>query len=146
MEKAIFNKRGTRQIINSGWKEFDKQTNCISTGNVISNTQYSSFVRPWKDTKCNGHDFPEGQLMNFDLQFFSGIPQSIDEYLRDEKREDSVILYKFSTYKDGRNNPFCWVLTDRNYKLIKYRVIVGYGENSTKRFSAANEVMKYITA
>lgn len=146
MEKPIFNKRGTRQIINSKWKEFDNQTNLISTGNVISNTQYSSFIRPWKERKCNGCDFPEGQLMNFDLKFFSNIPQAIEDYLRDKNREDNAILYRFSICRDEQCYPFCWIVTDSNNKLIMRRVIAEYGESRAKRISAANEVMKYIIA
>ena len=34
MKEAKFNKTGTRQLVDTGWKTFDRQTNCISTGNV----------------------------------------------------------------------------------------------------------------
>lgn len=39
-----WNKSGMKMIIESGFKEFDKQTNLITSGNCISNTQYSNHI------------------------------------------------------------------------------------------------------
>ena len=147
MKKAIFNKRGTRQLIDSGWKEFDKQTNLITTGNAVLNTQHSSFIRPWSETECNGHTFPEGALMRSDLSTFRSVPLSILEIIEDKNRRDGVILYEFWTYdlKTARCKTFCWVVTDRNHKLLQKRIIVEYGTNRMKRISATEEILKYIT-
>lgn len=137
-----------KQIIDSGWKEFDMQTNCITTGNAYCNTQISSFIRPFNEMECNGYSFNKGHLMNFDLQQFQkfGIPENIRKILRNPEREDSVILYMFFVINKGRVNPFCWVVTDRNYKLIDTRLVVGYGQNFMKRVSAEREILSYITA
>ena len=99
MKEAIYNKRGTKQLINSGWKLFDKQTNCISIGNCYCNTQMSSFIRPYNETMCNGFIREKGHLMNWDLQQYSSfhIPANLEKIIRDKERQDSVILYMFFT-------------------------------------------------
>lgn len=146
MRKAIYDKTGMKQIINSGWKEFDNQTNCISTGNVISNTQYSSFIRPFRETECNGRTNPCGHLMNFDLAPFRNyyIPEKIKSILLDKERKDSVILYMFYTTRQYRTVPFCWIVTDRDYNLLSSVVVTGYGESAQKRYSACREAISYI--
>lgn len=93
MKAPIFNTKGTRQIVNMGFKRFDAQTNCISTGNVLANTQMSIFIRPYAQTQCNGFDFPEGHLMDVDLKMFGrySLPSDIEKEIRNEKRKESVI-------------------------------------------------------
>lgn len=146
MKKAIYNKKGS-QVVNTDWVEFNKQTNCISIGNVYANTQVSSFIRPWSGTKCNGFDFPEGHLMKVDLRQFDGfhIPANLRDVIRDKNRKDSVILYMFFTMRNKRVVPFGWVLTDREHHLIGWNVVREYGESYTKRWSALNEAIQYIT-
>ena len=146
MKKAVYNNKGN-QVVKTDWVEFNKQTNCISTGNVYANTQRSSFIRPWLETKCNGHDFQAGHLMKFDLENYRGyrIPEEIESYIRDKYRKDSVILYMFFTVRNKRVIPFGWVLTDRNYKLLKWTVVRDYNESFKKRWSALNEAIQYIT-
>ncbi len=148
MKESVYSKDGMKQIIDSGWKEFDKQTNCIFAGQVWANTQFSMCVRPWKETECNGFTNPEGHLMEFDMDYFNNyhIPERIRQLLTDKKRERSVILYMFSTTdRSGRRNPFCWVVTGYDYKLIDYCVVCGYGQRYDKRHKAAQEAISYIT-
>lgn len=146
MKKAVYNNKGN-QVVKTQWKEFDKQTNCIATGNVYANTQVSSFIRPWLETKCNEHDFKAGHLMKFDLDNFRGyrIPEEIESYIRDKYRKDSIILYMFFTVRDKCVTPFGWVLTDKNYKLLKWTVVRENNESFEKRWSALNEAIQYIT-
>ena len=149
MKKRVWRKDGMKQLISSGWKLFDQQTNCITTGNAYCNTQVSSFIRPWKETECNGFIRPEGHLLNFDLQQFNRfyIPWNIEKVLKDKERNDSVILYMFFvTNKEDRIEPFCWVITDRNHKLITYRVVRHCKQSYLKRYDAAHEAMSYILA
>ena len=147
MKKAIYSKNGMKQLISSGWKLFDKQTNCISTGNVISNTQFSSFIRPWNETECNGYTFSEGHLMNCDLEPFRKyrIPKQFLNLLEEKSRQDGVILYMFFVYKNGVLCPFSWVVTSSDDKLIKKAVVCSYNENKMKRFNALYEILNYIT-
>lgn len=147
MKQKVWSKDGMKQIINSGWKEFDKQTNTIFTGQVWANTQYSMCIRPWKETECNGLTHPEGHLMDFDLKPFKrlNIPDRILQVLTDKGREKGAILYMFFiTNKDGRIDPFFWVVTDYDYHMVESVLRVGNG-NYMKRYSASREILEYIT-
>ena len=145
MKQKIWNKKG-EQVVNSGWKEFDKQTNYIGTGNVYANTQVSTFIRPWGQTECNNYTFPEGQLMNSDLKQFDGfrIPASLLGVIKDKNRKDSVILYMFFTMRNKRVVPFGWVLSERDYSTIGCHVTRNHRESYIKRWSALNEAIQYI--
>lgn len=142
MEKAIFNKSGMKQIVNSGYKLFDNQTNCITTGNVMSNTQYSSYIRPYKEVVNGYHIGKQGDFLKFDMKNFNRIPKSIKNFLTDENRVDSVILYEFFVNRNRRIDVIGYVLTDKNHNLIKY--YVEEGNWYFKREMAIREAMKYI--
>ena len=144
MKKATFNKSGMKQIINSDYKLFNKQTNCISYGNVIANTQYSSFIRPYSQTTCNNNNFSEGELMKSDLKYFRNIPASIKDKLYAKDRKESYILYEFFVYRNGNKDIIGYVLTDKKHKLITYEVLESYN-NYNKRLSAILETLPYIT-
>ena len=146
MKKPIYSKDEMRQIISSGWKLFNRQTNCISTGNVAANTQYSSFIRPWKETECNGRVNPEGHLMEFDLKAFKGfhIPKKIKDVLTDRNREGSVILYMFFVTVKDTVCPFGWVITTYDDRFICDQAVCHYGEHLSKRRAALEEAKKYI--
>ena len=111
MKKAEFNKRGTKMLVDTGWKEFDRQTNCITAGNAVCNTQMSTYIRPFSETECNGLVFRPGELMAFDLKPYVkyGIPEAVLSLLEFKGRRDSLILYMFfTTRKDGSNrNRLC---------------------------------------
>ena len=148
MKESVWNKSGMKMLIDSGWKEFDKQTNCITTGNVYANTQLSGFIRPYKEIECNGYVKPEGELLNFDLKPFRvfRIPKEIEEYLTNKKRLKSVILYMFFVRtEDGRIEPFCWTITDSTYKLLLYCITSRHGQSYQKRLEAGKEAMRYVT-
>lgn len=148
MRQHVYNPSGTRQLINSGWKLFDNQTNLITTGNASTNTQLSSCIRPWTETECNGRTNPEGRLTNFDLHPFRKyrIPPVIEKSVSDKGRKDPVILYMFYVWsKDQRVLPFCWVITDTNHKLLKYAIVTRRGEQIAKRINATDEAISYIT-
>lgn len=148
MKKPIYNSTGTKQIVNTGWKLFDRQTNCITKGNVYANTQYSGCIRPWKETECNGRTNPEGHLTNFDIEPFRKfrIPTEILNKLLDHDREKGLILYMFFTINGyGRIEPFYWALTDYDYKLVEDKIVIHTYENFEKRVAAKNEILQYIT-
>lgn len=63
-----WSENGMKQIINSGFKTFDKQTNCITTGNALCSTQHSGYIRPYCEVECDGFSFKEGELMEYDLK------------------------------------------------------------------------------
>ena len=153
MKKAEFNKKGTKQLVDTCWKTFDRQTNCISTGNVVANTQLSLYIRPYQETECNGFTFKPGELMEVDLKSFTyRPPDNIMDILRDKSREKSVILYMFSTSETVGNIvgkrmrvPFFWVITGGNHRLVRRHIVYRHGAQMWKRQKAADEVLKYIT-
>ena len=99
MENKLYtwSKNGMKMIIHTDFKEFNRQTNCISRGNVIANTMYSNYIRPYDETiNPIGKEVEPGHLQAFDLKYFS-----ISNELRDfiEKQEKQVCLYEFFIYK-----------------------------------------------
>ena len=148
MKKCVFNKKGDKMLFESGWKLFDKQTNCICPGNCVLNTQISSYIRAWGNTSCNGLTFPEGHLMEFDLKQFEGyrIPAPVLEIIRDKERKESVILYMFfTTDRMGTIEPFGWALTSRKDKLLAAHTVYIRDKHLAKREGALKEAIKYIT-
>lgn len=148
MKEHKYNKTGTRQIVSSGWKEFDRQTNCISTGNVYASTQFSSFVRPYAKTDCNGFKRAEGELLNYDIKPFSkyGIPERIKDVIEDKERKDSVILYMFFTRnREKAIEPFYWLVTGRDHNKICGALVSKYKTSLSKRILASHEIESYVT-
>lgn len=141
MKKAIYNKAGTKQIIDTGFKKFDKATNIITTGNVIANTQYSNFIRPYNMTLCNGVEHPKGHLMNYDLKHFNRVSSHIMEIIKDTERKNSVILYEFFIGKDTIGHVLC----NSADHYISYDVCFNYGCQYLKRSLCINKVIEYIT-
>lgn len=151
MKKAEYNSKGTKQIVHTGYKLFDKQTNCITRGCAICNTQYSTYITPWTETKCNNSTFEEGYLLKANLGWFGRhkdrIPKKIMDKIMDKERKEYVILYMFHTYdKSGSIEPFGWLLTDYHHKLIADAVTYNYGQSWMKRFNALKEIEEYIIA
>ena len=145
MKKTIFNKSGMKQIINSGYKLFDNQTNLISTGNVISNTQYSSYVRPYNEVKNGGYIGKQGDFLKYDLQFFGRIPKFIEDIIMDKNRENSVILYQFHVYKNGKKDILGYVMTDKDHNFINCATMSYFGQKwAYKRENAIGETLKYV--
>ena len=126
--------------INSDWKTFNRQSNLIAAGCVWSNTQHSNHIRPWRENGDAG--------INFDLEYFERyrIPKQIEDYLRNHKRGKTVILYMFFTTTKHRHEPFLWVLTDNEHRLIYRQTVTGYRRQWWKRQSAADKIIPYITA
>lgn len=133
--------------MDSGFKLFDKQTNLISTGNVIANTQRSEYIAPWNKTDRNNTKFKEGELTKADLRFCGcngKLPACIERVIYDKNRTNDVILYVFRVFKQGREDVIGYVITDDNHNYMQH-CIVGYtGTSIIKRERAVNEAMKYI--
>lgn len=147
MKKAKFTANGMKQIIDSGYKLFDKQTNIICDGNVIANTEFGNFIRPWKEIECNGRTNPPGHLTKFDLEAFEPhrIPKRLLDFLLDKNRDKAVILYMFFVVKNKHIVPFSFVITSSDYKLIDYAIIVRHGQSWMKLYKATMEAISYIT-
>lgn len=126
-ELYTWSKNGMKMIIDTEFKEFNKQTNYIGNGNVIANTQRSNYVRPWKEIECNGYINEEGHLQNFDLKSFN-IPNELRELLKNQTNQ--VCLYQFHIPKDYYHEDIIgWLVIDNGetiYKKINDRVVLNY--------------------
>lgn len=135
--------------MDTGFKRFDKQCTLITTGNTYSDTQRSWYIRPYNACECNGQTFEPGYLLEKDLEALGKIsnmqklPYFIEKQVYDKKRTESICLYVFGTYRDGRFNAFGIVLTDKCDKLIDYMVV---GHNHLNKYvDAIKVIIPYIT-
>ena len=125
---------GNKMKFESGFKTFDKQTNYISKGAVISNTQYSSYIR--------GNEFKF-----YDLELFHNLPNFIRDILN--QIDYQTILYEFrhisyhEDYYTGKSKHKIidgYVLTTTDGHLISKWVL----GKTIKSELAVNEAVKYI--
>ena len=126
---------GNKMKFESGFATFDKQTNYIGKGAVISNTQYSNYIR--------GNEF-----RYYDLKLFRNLPNFIRDILN--QIDYQTILYEFShtsyheDYYTGKSKHKLtdgYVLTTTDGHLIS-KWIIG---KTFKSELAVNEAIKYIT-
>ena len=126
---------GNKMKFESGFATFDKQTNYIGKGAVISNTQYSNYIR--------GNEF-----RFYDLELFRNLPNFIRNILN--QINSQTILYEFShtsyheNYYTGKTKHKIidgYVLTTVDGHLIS-KWIMG---KTFKSELAVNEAVKYIT-
>lgn len=141
MKEAKYNKTGTRQIIDTGFKKFDKATNLIITGNVITNTQYGCFIRPYNMVLWNGNKFHKGHLMECDLERFKRVSRHIMEIIKDIERESSIILYEFFVGDDVIGHVLC----NSTHHYISHDVCYTYGCQFFKRSLCIRKLIEYIT-
>ena len=143
MKKNSFyewSKNGMKMIIHSDFKEFNKQTNLITSGNVIANTMYGNYIRPYDETiNPVGEVVEKGHLFNFDLQYFS-ISNAMREYIKSLNRQ--VILYEIFIYRNGKKDIIGWLIEDKG-KIIDITVAYSRGDYR-KRFSALETVKNII--
>ena len=126
---------GNKMKFESGFVTFDKQTNYIGKGAVISNTQYSNYIR--------GNEFKA-----YDLKLFKNLPNFIRSIVNQINYQ--TILYEFShtsyheDYYTGKSKHKIidgYVLTTTDGHLIS-KWITG---KTFKSELAVNEAIKYIT-
>lgn len=134
-----WSKSGNKMIINSKFKEFNKQTNLITSGNVIANTMWGLYIRPWNETECNGLTFKEGELFQQDLKHFN-ITRAMREYIKSLNKQ--VILYEIFIYRNGKKDVIGWLIEDKG-RIIDMTVANSIG-NYRKRFSALETVKNII--
>lgn len=139
---------GNKMRFESPHKTFNRQTNCLSTGNVIANTQYSNYIRPYSEIECNGFTNAPGHLQNWDLteNIVSRMPHHIREEIRQLTHDDGGIIYNFHHWGGGYHGKCIvdgFVLTTRHddYKLIE----VWYINRDWRAMGAVDEAIKYIT-
>lgn len=123
------------RYVQTGLKIFDTQCNRsggFMRGNVSSNTQFSTFIRPRTQTSCNGFNFPAGDLRKSDLKYFTearGWQPGLADFLKivnsPENADKTLVGYQvFHTQakkdENGRSvrKIHGWVVTDHLGNLL----------------------------
>jgi hypothetical protein len=113
-------------IIESGYKVFDQQSNCITRGNAICNTQYSLFIRSHEDTENYGFYFKRGELLESDLAHFKPYtPNYILQKIREYNKKDRSYFYMFFINRGGRMKPWGFLLLNYESDKIIFQQAVG---------------------
>jgi len=142
MKKIVW-VNGNKMLFESAHSTFNRQTNLISTGNIISNTQRGGYVRPYTETECNGFTRPPGHLRDFDLNGWDRMPGFVRDKVCDLTETEPVILYRFHHYKDdGWLVTDGWVITSTDHELL-WSTVTG---PTWKSESVIDEAIKYVTA
>ena len=126
-----WSKNKMKMIINSDFKEFNKQTNCISRANIIANTIYGNYIRPYNQTYYEGRTYEKGKLFNYDLQFFN-IGKDMREYLKTFNK--MVALYEIFIYRKGRKDIIGWLIESDN-RIVNITYNYCLNVNYNKRIS-----------
>lgn len=114
-----WNKRGSRIIIDTGYKTFDNYIVCISRGQVIGGGQTSFSIRPYNETTCNGNNCEKGYLQKCDLDMFSPLDSNVYEYVRKITQDKGCMLYRFYTYKNNKMNIVGYIVEqDNKFKIF----------------------------
>jgi hypothetical protein len=123
-------------------KAFNRWVNCIGTGNMISDGQFSSYIRPESETECNGFTSPTGHLREFDLKPFQPfLPHNVREAVLSATKRKQMILYMFSHISRGERVIHGFILTESNYKLVRKFYI----NRSVKSRSVIDEAALYVS-
>ena len=138
-----------RMVMETGHKTFDRQTNIVGTGNMIANTQYSSYIRPYTETKCWGPDeFELGHLRAYDLNGFRDMPQWVHKQVERVTHHTKAILYQFFHYGNNRHWSgyqkrviHGYILTDSNGRLLA-KMVTG---PTHKSHAVIDECAQYVS-
>jgi len=115
---------GMKMLINTGNKTFDRQTVTISTGNVFSPTQTSSYLRAFNDVHIDGDPRlrSPGELLRFDCDTVDRhMPRQVVDAVTALCHTKGGILYRWSHIRRARRRGeaervvHAYVLTTREY-------------------------------
>ena len=127
--KPEFNKSGMKQITDSGFKTFDRQNICVSTGNVLSSCQTSFYLDDYTIKTMPKH------WEDVDSEFLQYIANLADK----------VIFYEFFVRYKGKKHVFYQTAVDAEKgNKVWERLFTKQGDYN-KRKSAAKWIDMYIT-
>jgi len=110
-----------RMLVNTGHRTFDRQTNVISTGNIIADTQAAFYVRGELEVTCWGDTvYKPGHLRDYDLGAFRGIPGYIRAHILKHTNgtEKSVWVSMFFHHRGEQRIVHGYVITTPDHKLL----------------------------
>lgn len=103
---------------------FKKKADLITTGNVCSNVQSSTYIRPRQQLECNGITNKPGHLQNFDLDGFAYRLREMDTVLAYIRRTpffetNEAIAYRFFHYEGNTRQLHGVVITDTQHRVLR---------------------------
>jgi hypothetical protein len=136
---------GNHMKFESLHKTFNRQVDCITTGNVIGDVQLSSYIRPKSEVKCNGKEFEYGYLQERDLNkgIIADFPGCVKNWIRHNVNDSCVIAYEFRHWYKRRKIIHGYVITEGHAKGYKLKMVWRMG--TRKRDSIIYEAIKYIS-
>lgn len=127
---------------------FNRQVDCIGTGNHIGHVQLSGYVRPRTETKCNGFTSEKGHLQEYDLNWLlKDFPNYVKEFIRklEYAENHTTIGYEFRLWRGAKKTVIGYVVTagaDDRHRVSKKWVV---GKQQEKARSVIDEAITYIT-
>ncbi len=116
-----FHPASDRMVIDTGCSAFDSQCLHLTSGNHWGNCQFSTFVRPFSETECNGRTLPIGELFDFDIKAFTTMPSDVRAAIRAINRTVVVseIRHHIGSHRQGRKIVHGYIVTDAAERLIR---------------------------
>ena len=116
-----------RMVIDTGHATFNRQTNIISTGNIIANTMLGWHCRPYSEViNPVGDECPLGHLRDFDLRIWKqrNTPRTVLRQVKELTKTKSVWIYEFFHYNyqkwplDSKRIVHGYVITSANHAVL----------------------------
>ena len=128
--------------ISTGHGRFDQQTKVISVGNVINDTQLGMFIRPFNLTKSPaGGEVKPGELRDYDLRFFEGLPRVMLVAVEGYTLDEPVILYEFRHWNGEKKVVHGYVITTSDGSRTLFHFVTGPTYKSKR---VIKECVKYV--
>lgn len=124
----------------SGHENFDKQIKYIGIGEVITNTQISTYIKPKRKIEDKETIFPKEFLKILKLKKINLPTNVIQEIKKITDKGKTIILYCFFHYAN-KTTVHGYIITTENGELIK-KFVTG---RTGKSWAVIEEVIKYIT-
>ena len=134
-----WNKRGSKIIIDTGYKSFDNYIVCIAKGNVLGGGQTSYYIRPRKETKCNNENYPMGELREHDLSVFN-LTAQVKKYVESITEDKGCMLYEFYFYRDTQLHVVGYITEQDN----KYEILLYDHKNYDKKIKCLEYIIKIL--
>ncbi len=130
-----------RMKFESDHKTFNRQTQIIDTGNIVSRTLLGGYVRAFQETECNGYTFPPGHLQDFDIQGFgNNLPCGVREFIHEHGVKEKLMVYVLRHCHKGNKIIDGAIITTTDHKLLR----AFYSGRTRKQDSIVSEALKYL--
>lgn len=134
-----WNKRGSKIIIDTGYKSFDNYIVCIAKGNVLGGGQISNYIRPRTETKCNNENYPMGELREHDLSIFN-LTAQVKKYVESITEDKGCMLYEFYFCRDTQLHVVGYITEQDN----KYEILLYDHKNYDKKIKCLEYIIKIL--